>query len=102
MECHAISRHRAKAAKITAAICSIGALHILVQILLYRARVLNWWHAADGVVLLLPALAAFFAYAVILKGFGRARSIPTVFGALALTIFSFWGGMLVALNTYGS
>jgi hypothetical protein len=53
---------------------------------------------SDVVRFLLPTLIAFCLYMVVL---GRKHVLSGVL-ALVLTLLSFWGGMVAALNTYGS
>jgi hypothetical protein len=43
--------------RLAAAIAAVAVLQIVAGVLLYRARVIDHWPAADAVVFLLPALS---------------------------------------------
>ena len=86
-------------------------LHCVIQFVLYRGRVVNRWSLADSdaVVFLMPNLLALAAYAFLLGRWAAAKNWPTaakVGATIALTLvaafFSFWGSMLIPVNTYGT
>jgi hypothetical protein len=97
---------------VTAALCAaVFAAHCVLQFVLYRGRVVNRWPLADldVVVFLLPNLLAFSAYALLLTRWAAVKQWPiaakvaaVVAIAAVVEFFSFWGSMLIPVNTYGT
>jgi hypothetical protein len=97
-----LRRHQLKAALVICGTIGVAVSHALMQLLLYRGRIVDRWGLGDLIVFGAPALIAWIAYVAVFRGLGRSRFFGAFLAALALTCVSFWAGMVVALNTYGS
>jgi hypothetical protein len=100
--CSSLQRQRRKAAVVTASVSLIAVSHCLLQMVLYRGRVVDGWSVGDSGVLGAPAIAALLAYGVVLRIVARLWLVGAALGAFGLTCISFWAGMMLSLNLYGS
>ena len=84
-------------------LCAVAFVHVAIFVLAYRARALT--HSAlwssDLLVFALPALLACVGYAFFLRS-GNMSWLTASIISIGLAFLSFWLGMIVAFNTYGT
>jgi hypothetical protein len=100
--CTSVRRKQLKAAVVISGVLGVAISHALIQLLLYRSRAVNRWDASDLVVFGVPPLIAWIAYVAVFYKFVRSSLLGACLAAFAATCASFWAGMVVALNVYGS
>jgi FtsH-binding integral membrane protein len=107
---YAQRRPSANVIALSAAGLLVFVLHCVAQFVLYRGMVLDKWPRAhsDVLVFALPSFLALAAYALVFsrwvmsKPWNAAAKIAIVVVlTLVVGFLSFWGSLLIPLNTYG-
>ena len=109
--CQPAPRHSRNAVLLVFALFVVYCLHSALEFVLYRGRVVSHWMLSDSdfVVFAVPNLLALVAYAVVFARWSRTRQMDWILRlalvlvlTLLATFFSFWGSLLIPLNTYGT
>jgi hypothetical protein len=100
--CNSIHQARLRAAKVAGSLLVVAVAHSVAQLLLYRSRVTGNLHAGDFAVFAIPAFVSWLAYLSVFVVIARMRSFVAPTLAFGASCLSFFVGMVVGLNLYGS